>query len=184
MQTAYYSLYTARHLPPRSIPYPQPRPIILDAELRFNPSCNLILNVEKGAPPPWIFASSAGLNQRGIEAFMFRKRVLESGGVKVIEVPLESQRGHSGGGPRLSLPAVLGELHNLGIKSLMVEGGRSVIWSFLSERDSGGRPLIDSLVVTVAPILVGVNGFELSAEASRAENKVRRLLYCSHSLSG
>lgn len=43
-------------------------------------------------------------------------------------------------------------LHSLGIRSLMVEGGTQIIDSFAT---SG---LVDRLVVTVAPVVVGPRG--------------------------
>jgi riboflavin biosynthesis pyrimidine reductase len=57
---------------------------------------------------------------------------------------------------QLSLPALLQALHEEGITSLMVEGGQRVISSFLSANPS----LVDVLVVTVAPMLVGHAGVE------------------------
>lgn len=58
--------------------------------------------------------------------------------------------------PRLDLSAVLGRLALRGVKSLMVEGGASVIASFL---DSG---LCDAVIVTVTPALFG-QGLALSS---------------------
>jgi len=51
---------------------------------------------------------------------------------------------------------VLRTLHDQGITSLMVEGGQRVISSFLST----GPTLVDILIITVAPILVGQAGTE------------------------
>ena len=68
--------------------------------------------------------------------------------------------------------ALLGALRGLGVRSLMVEGGARVIRSFLhAARGEGGsvaagegenagrrRPVVDALVVTVAPTVVGDAG--------------------------
>ena len=69
---------------------------------------------------------------------------------------------------------LLGALHALGARSLMVEGGARVIRSFLeaagapraenqnlghgSSAQTGGEKVIDALVVTVAPKMVGEAG--------------------------
>jgi riboflavin biosynthesis pyrimidine reductase len=44
---------------------------------------------------------------------------------------------------------LLARLHELGIRSLMVEGGASVITDFLASR------LVDQMIVTIAPCVVG-----------------------------
>lgn len=62
---------------------------------------------------------------------------------------------------RLHLPAVLADLAARGVRSVMVEGGGAVLGSFLAPpaadaAGSGRRPpLVDAVVVTVAPLLVG-----------------------------
>jgi 3,4-dihydroxy 2-butanone 4-phosphate synthase/GTP cyclohydrolase II len=65
---------------------------------------------------------------------------------------------------RVDLPGLLRRLLELGIKSVMVEGGARVITSFLTER------LIDQMVVTVVPQLVGgVRAFDGSATNDGAD---------------
>jgi 2,5-diamino-6-(ribosylamino)-4(3H)-pyrimidinone 5'-phosphate reductase len=51
------------------------------------------------------------------------------------------------------MDGVLRAIRAEGIKSVMVEGGARVILSLLSEES-----LIDSLIVTVAPVIVGSHG--------------------------
>lgn len=59
---------------------------------------------------------------------------------------------------------MLRTLHSLGVRSLMVEGGAQIIDSFAK---SG---LVDRLVVTVAPVVVGPLGIGYSLDpASLAE---------------
>ena len=53
----------------------------------------------------------------------------------------------------LPIPAVLPALHELGIHSLMVEGGAQVIASFFATSS-----VVDSVIVTVAPTFVGADG--------------------------
>jgi riboflavin biosynthesis pyrimidine reductase len=50
---------------------------------------------------------------------------------------------------QVNLAAMLNRLAEIGIKSLMVEGGARIITNFLLER------LADYIVLTVAPVLVG-----------------------------
>lgn len=62
----------------------------------------------------------------------------------------------------LDWPAILQALRQSGITRLMIEGGASVIQSLLSASSPSsnppGSPLVDTLIVTVAPILVGPQG--------------------------
>jgi 2,5-diamino-6-(ribosylamino)-4(3H)-pyrimidinone 5'-phosphate reductase len=53
----------------------------------------------------------------------------------------------------LPLPAVLRTLREKGIRSIMVEGGARIIQSFLASPS-----LVDALIVTMAPILIGREG--------------------------
>ncbi len=53
----------------------------------------------------------------------------------------------------LLVSSVLQTLHELGVQSLMVEGGARVIGSFLAERDS-----VDTVIITIAPKFVGSQG--------------------------
>ena len=61
------------------------------------------------------------------------------------------------------IPELLRKLRSLDIRSVMVEGGASVIGSFLAEapinRDDGGlSSIVDTVIVTVAPTFVGDDG--------------------------
>jgi len=49
----------------------------------------------------------------------------------------------------VDLAAALAQLHQAGVRSLMVEGGAGVITSLLASR------LVDRLVVSVSPVIVG-----------------------------
>ncbi len=68
-------------------------------------------------------------------------RSLESKGVKVIVIRST--------GAGISMNEGLRKLHDLGIKSLLVEGGGNVIWSLFKER------LVDEFRVTVSPYIIG-----------------------------
>jgi GTP cyclohydrolase II len=108
-----------------------PQPVILDSNLRFPPTARLL---NRPGPRPWIFTTQEGANQR--------QRELEAEGAQVFCLP---------GRPKehLDLNAALVKLGELGIRSLMVEGGARVITSFLENR------LVDYVVLTLVPVFVG-----------------------------
>lgn len=62
---------------------------------------------------------------------------------------------------------VLQKLHELGIGSLMVEGGARVIASFFAHAH-----FVDSIIVTVAPKFVGIHGVGYGLDVSQVG------LYC------
>lgn len=109
---------------------PSPQPVILDNDLRFPLTARLW---ESNPHRPWL-ATQAPLDEP-------RRAALEGRGARLIQLP--------SGPPSQALPALLRRLWDLGIRSLMVEGGARVIESFLR------GDLVDRLVITVAPRLVG-----------------------------
>lgn len=106
-----------------------PQPVIVDSRLRFPLEARLL----SAGCQPWIATAEP--------ADPARRAVLEGRGARVLTLPPREGR--------VSLPALLDELGQMGITSLMVEGGAQVITSFLRER------LADQLILTVAPVLVG-----------------------------
>jgi 3,4-dihydroxy 2-butanone 4-phosphate synthase/GTP cyclohydrolase II len=108
-----------------------PQPMVADSHLRLPLDANLLQN---GSLPPWVATSE--------QADEKRQKVLEAAGARVLRLPTNA-RG------QVDLAALLQRLGELGINSLMVEGGARIITSFLSGR------LVDHLVLTVAPMLVG-----------------------------
>lgn len=70
----------------------------------------------------------------------------------------------------LSIPSFLRKLYECDIRSVMVEGGASVINTFLNQasqpRGPGESPVVDTLIVTVAPTLVGDDGLGYTAGIS------------------
>jgi riboflavin biosynthesis pyrimidine reductase len=89
-------------------------------------------------------------------------------GAKIIPVPVENgdvlpnHRAHpissSANTGLLSIPAVLRSLREQGIQSLMVEGGARVIHGFLRTASSSSGAMVDTVIITVAPQLVGERG--------------------------
>ncbi|SGY30343.1 BQ5605_C002g01144 [Microbotryum silenes-dioicae] len=121
------------------IPLPieqQPRPLILDPNLKSPTTCKLIRNHRKGTMPrPTFFCSEESTLPND------RRQEFEAAGARVEVLPLQATS-------RLSLTALLARQDLLG-RSLMIEGGASVITAFL---EAG---LVDLLIITVAPTIVG-----------------------------
>jgi 3,4-dihydroxy 2-butanone 4-phosphate synthase/GTP cyclohydrolase II len=109
---------------------PQPQPVVLDSDLRTPPGAALL----GGPRPPWIAATEAAPPDRASG--------LERAGARLLRFP-------PGPDGRIPLPALLERLAELGVNSLMVEGGAEVITAFLANR------LADQVVLTVAPLFVG-----------------------------
>jgi 3,4-dihydroxy 2-butanone 4-phosphate synthase/GTP cyclohydrolase II len=107
-----------------------PQPVILDSHLRISPTANLFGN----SIPPWIAV--------GQEVDPAQIRQMEADGARVFTLPQQS----SGG---IDLDALLDQLGQQGICSLMVEGGSRVLQAFLRQG------LADQAVITVAPIFLG-----------------------------
>jgi 3,4-dihydroxy 2-butanone 4-phosphate synthase/GTP cyclohydrolase II len=109
-----------------------PRPIVLDSELRCPIEARCLEVVRR---PIVITTDRAEPN---------RRRALEARGVTVLSVP--SRQNH---GSHLDLDVLLSRLLAESIRSVMVEGGARVITSFLRAR------LVDRVIITIAPVLVG-----------------------------
>ncbi|OSD06222.1 bacterial bifunctional deaminase-reductase [Trametes coccinea BRFM310] len=160
-----------RHVPPLPTDHPHryrlPRPIILDTHLRLSPECKLLKNYQAGCGRrPWLLCApqSAPGDTASTEAFMLRAAALRSAGARIIELDADAATG------MIAIPDLLAALSELGVRSLMVEGGARVIRSFLhaarSSATSGstGKRVVDALVVTVAPTLVGSAGLGYGSE--------------------
>lgn len=109
----------------------QPRPVILDSQLRI-PDGSRILR--PGGKSPLIVTTSA--------ADPVRRAALAAAGATIIEV---------GAGPEggVDLGHTLRELRQRGIRTLMVEGGSAVICAFLRHQ------LVNYCVITITPKLIG-----------------------------
>jgi len=108
-----------------------PRPIIVDSRLRLPLDCNLVTGK---CMSPWV------VTQENPDPA--RREALENAGVTVLEVPSNDEG-------QINLATMLERLADMGINSVMVEGGARIITNVLLER------LADFLVLTVAPVLVG-----------------------------
>jgi len=122
-----------------------PVPIVLDSSLRFPFDARLL---ECGGPDPLILT--------GPDANTNRRETLEDLGATVLELACDPDGG-------ICIDALLETLGNRNIGSVMVEGGRQVLTTFL-RRERAHR-----VIVTVAPIFVGgtpaVNAIASSPDA-------------------
>ncbi|MCA9919080.1 MAG: GTP cyclohydrolase II [Anaerolineales bacterium] len=115
----------------RLVAGPDPQPIILDSHLRL-PLTAKLLTVHPRKP---IVATTETADPA-------KEQALLDAGATVVRLPATANG-------QVSLPALLACLQKHNIRRLMVEGGATVITSFLAAQ------LVDRLVITVAPLLVG-----------------------------
>jgi len=108
-----------------------PRPVVLDGRLRLPLGSKLL----RAPCVPPIIATT-------VKASSLREKRLQKVGAQVIR--LRSRRNGL-----LDLRMLLTHLAQLGIRSLMVEGGARVITDFLTLQ------LVDQMVVTVSPLVLG-----------------------------
>ena len=120
------------HLNVRLASGASPRPIVLDRELR----CPIDARCLEASRRPIVAAADRPSS--------VRRRDLEAQGVTVLTVPTCKENTS-----QLDLSALLDRLFAESIRSVMVEGGARVITSFLRAR------LVDRVVITIAPVLVG-----------------------------
>lgn len=108
-----------------------PQPIVLDTHLRTPPPARVLRENPRSA---WIACAES--------AAPGRRAGLERAGARLLNLP-------TGADGRIRIPSLLESLADSGIQRIMVEGGASVITAFLA------AGLVDALVLTVAPILLG-----------------------------
>ncbi|HUN21573.1 MAG TPA: RibD family protein [Anaerolineales bacterium] len=113
----------------RLAPGTHPQPVILDSFLRVPLNCKLLTQSR-----PWLITTE--------QADIIRREQLRDMGAQVI---VANRNGHG----QVDLADALQQMARRGVRSVMVEGGSTVLTSFLQ---SG---LIDHLVVTVAPLVLG-----------------------------
>ncbi len=105
--------------------------VVVDGFLRVTPD----LRVFRVAEAPTVLVTSDAHSSEDVREF-------EDKGVNVIKLPDQ-------GGYRIKLSDVLAALLDLGIKSVLVEGGGSLIWGLFSEG------LVDEYRVTISPYIIG-----------------------------
>ncbi len=105
--------------------------IVLDSNLAIPIDSNVV-NYQPEVYPT-IICVNDNVDQEKVKKFESKK-------AKIIK---------SGSGNQVDIPNLLAILYDLGIKSILLEGGGNLNWSFI--RDS----LVDELRLTVAPCIVG-----------------------------
>lgn len=124
---------------------PDPQPIVLDAHLRMPAHARLCQRTDKAC---WVLTSAAGEGPPDAH-------------LDIIRLP-GNERG------QVCLQQALHALWQRGIHSLMVEGGANVITAFLKHK------LVDALIITVAPRLVG--GYKAVGDlASASEHELPQI---------
>jgi len=117
----------------------QPRPIILDRRARWTPqgSKAVKLSSDGCGKPVNIFVGEAS------------KRELDQYKVHGVECY-----------PYVDFPGMLMTLKAIGINSVMIEGGATIINTILSEH----AHLVDSVIMTYAPVFLGQDGVSVSPD--------------------
>lgn len=124
---------------------PDPQPIIVDSRLRFPPWAKLM----RGERRPWIATTEAADSRR--------QAALEAAGARVFRLPAAPNG-------MVDLAALLSHLARLHIRSVMVEGGATIISNFLAAH------LVDRLVLTIAPMILG--GLNAVADLGQLNGRV------------
>jgi diaminohydroxyphosphoribosylaminopyrimidine deaminase/5-amino-6-(5-phosphoribosylamino)uracil reductase len=119
----------------REIPGTSPIRVVFDTKLRIPPSGRLVMSARE--TPTWVVTS--------LEASAAVEQTLADHGVHVLRTSPSAEG-------RIDVTAALRSLAQLGIVSLMVEGGAELAGSVLASR------LADELHAFVAPILLGPRG--------------------------
>lgn len=129
----------------------QPRPVILDPGCRwdFTNASKVIKAAHEGrGKGPYILTSA-------IQPPYEKQKLLERCGGKYIQVPMTLEN------PSVAInwKDILLVLMQQGIKSVMIEGGAKVINTLLEPKS---EPLVDTVIVTIAPIWLGQEGLRVS----------------------
>ncbi|KAH0605409.1 uncharacterized protein H6S33_004631 [Morchella sextelata] len=130
----------------------QPTPIILDPRFRWTPTATtrVIRTAASGAgKPPYVLVRADAPEHADKTA------VIEGVGGRVFRVPVPP-----GGAERWEWDVLLRFIRReCGVESVMVEGGGEVVNALLEARN---QKLVDSVVVTVAPVYLGRGGVNVS----------------------
>ncbi|KAF2435822.1 dihydrofolate reductase [Tothia fuscella] len=134
----------------------QPRPLIIDPSGRWEVEsekglAECVRLAEEGVGKgPWVFTSLAApkRNQKWSQA-------LDKVGGAYISIPSSDIDGKKD----LDWSKILEKLAQLGMSSVMIEGGGSVINTLLQEKY---LHLIDSVMITIAPVWLGQGGVVIS----------------------
>lgn len=154
----------------------QPRPVVVDPRARWDvgPGSKVVQLAREGRGlGPWVLCAE------GVEPDPGRVAVLEGVGGRYIAVEGAGRvageaRGESreggvkedegdGARPVLTWDSIFGLLWEEGINSVMVEGGATVINDLLLLANEG-LDVVDSVIVTIAPVWLGAGGVTVAPE--------------------
>lgn len=138
----------------------QPRPVVLDAKGRWmvNGDSKVVkLAKDKRGLGPWVIGAQDTPVEEG------RYKALTDAGGSYTTLPTDS-RG------RFDWSDILSALGKEGIASVMIEGGGSVINELLSPRYI---KLVNSVIVTIAPVWLGRHGVQACPDERRDEDNVK-----------
>lgn len=131
----------------------QPRPIVIDPMARWSihPSCRMLQTAVEGkGKAPWVVVTP------GARIDSQRLMMLKSYGGDFLRIVEYNQNW------RLRWEAVLRALASEGIKSVMIEGGATILSELLNSEYSH---LINSIIVTMAPTYLGHGGVSVSPDS-------------------
>jgi 2,5-diamino-6-(ribosylamino)-4(3H)-pyrimidinone 5'-phosphate reductase len=134
----------------------QPRPVVLDPSSRWDvgEASKVVRLAERGVGlGPYIIVSEDAEVSDG------KRQAVEAVGGKFLRAPYKE------GG--FGWTDVLGILKGEGLHSVMVEGGGAVINSLLRAEN---LPLVDSVIITIAPTWLGKGGVVVSPDRPGGEN--------------
>ncbi|ODV78270.1 riboflavin-specific deaminase [Suhomyces tanzawaensis NRRL Y-17324] len=121
-----------------------PRPIVIDPKAQWDYTKSTLRKINesgKGLAPYILVDESVGPTE---------STILELAGGKLVRLPLLANRGDN-------WSLILKKLLELGVHSVMVEGGAKIINDLLVSSS-----LIDSIIITVGPVFLGNEGVEVS----------------------
>ncbi|KAL2208840.1 bacterial bifunctional deaminase-reductase [Sarocladium strictum] len=140
-----------------------PRPILIDPSLRWRPRReDKVLEVQrngKGFAPLVLCAAAVE------DVPKEYRHVLEEHGGKYVSCPSTSSGAQ--GSRKFAWADILQALHREKLRSVMVEGGAQIINSLLHPSN---HSLVDSIIVTIAPVWLGQGSVTVSPERVQDEN--------------
>ncbi|KAI6854905.1 hypothetical protein KC343_g11839 [Hortaea werneckii] len=136
----------------------QPRPIVIDPRRRWDVEPSKVLTIARQGQGkgPWIYTLPDHCSNPDHE--------LERAGGKRFSFSPKAQQPSGQSGPCFSWIELLKHLKAQGINSLMIEGGASIISTFLSTPE-----LVQSVIVTIAPTWLGNGGVMVSPDQRKKE---------------
>ncbi|EAW13315.1 RibD family protein [Aspergillus clavatus NRRL 1] len=135
----------------------QPRPVVIDPTGRWpvHPECRMLRTAVEGkGKAPWVIVSP------GAQIHPQKLMMLKGYGGDFLRIVEYNQNW------RLRWEAILRALASEGIKSVMIEGGGTVLSELLNPEYA---EFIDSMIVTVAPTYLGRGGVGVSPDSKRDE---------------